>query len=166
MASETDVVNLALSHLGDLANVQSITPPDGSIQAELAARFFPHVRDTLLEMHTWGFATTCSALASLTNTSTRWGYAYAKPNDMIRMIGSSEIGFGFDQLYRETVRDEILASGRPAWMDIINTGFAIEGDRIDLEIGSWAAEDSPSAGCRIGTVRMLALQVRCRTGFG
>ena len=35
MASDVDVCNLALSHIGDTANVASINPPDGSVQSAL-----------------------------------------------------------------------------------------------------------------------------------
>ena len=57
MASEVDICNLALSHLGDTATIASLDPPEGSAQAEHCARFYPIARDSLLEMHAWGFAT-------------------------------------------------------------------------------------------------------------
>ena len=56
MASEVDICNLALGHLGDNATVSSISPPEGSAQAEHCARFYPIARDALLEMHNWNFA--------------------------------------------------------------------------------------------------------------
>ena len=54
MASEIAICNLALSHLGDAANIASIDPPEGSAQAEHCATFYPIARDSLLEMHDWG----------------------------------------------------------------------------------------------------------------
>ena len=69
MASEVDICNLALAHLGDSATVASINPPEGSAQAEMCQRFYPIARDSLLEMHNWGFATRRKALAQLNNTS-------------------------------------------------------------------------------------------------
>jgi len=86
MASEVDICNLALSHLGDNATVASLDPPEGSAQAEHCARFYPMARDTLLEMHTWRFATRRATLAELTNTWTQWEHAYAKPSDCLRII--------------------------------------------------------------------------------
>jgi len=86
MASEVDIVNLALSHIGDRANVSSINPPEQSMQAELAARFYPIARDTLLEMHTWSFATRRDYLAQLTNTWDQWQYAYAYPQNVAKII--------------------------------------------------------------------------------
>lgn len=87
MASEVDISNIALAHLGDAATVASIDPPEGSAQAEHCAIFYPIARDALLEMHDWGFATRRVALAQLTNETTAWAYCYARPNDMIRAIG-------------------------------------------------------------------------------
>lgn len=86
MASEIDICNDALAHLGDEASVSSINPPDGSAQAALCARFYPLSRDSLLEMHAWGFATKRVSLALLTNTSTEWAYCYAVPSDMLNVL--------------------------------------------------------------------------------
>lgn len=81
--------------LGDEATVASINPPDGSAQASHCARFFPIVRDALLEMHTWGFATTRATLTLLaTNPTTdpfdttkaTWQYAYAAPSDVVNYL--------------------------------------------------------------------------------
>ena len=41
MATEVDICNLALAHLGDDATIATIKPPEGSAQAEKAARFYP-----------------------------------------------------------------------------------------------------------------------------
>ncbi len=83
MASEVDIVNLALSRLGDSATVSSISPPEGSAQAEHAARFYPIARNSLLELHPWGFATRREPLAMLTSGSTAWTFAYATPAGML-----------------------------------------------------------------------------------
>lgn len=130
MSSEVDIVNLALSHLGDTANVATISPPDGSMQAEYAAKFFPMARDSLLELHDWGFATAFGTLAQLTNTSTTWSYAYAAPSDLIKVVGSVPEGFGGDTLFRETVQEEIAAFGHPAWYESLNRHFATMGGVI------------------------------------
>jgi hypothetical protein len=86
MASETDICNLALGHLGDAANLQSISPPDGSAQADHCARFYPIARDALLEMHDWAFATKRVSLALLTVKCSEWLYAYAAPADMLNPL--------------------------------------------------------------------------------
>lgn len=86
MASEVDIANLALSHLGDAATIASLDPPEGSAQAEHCARFYPIARDSLLEMHAWGFATRRAKLALLASGWPEWSYAYAQPADALNII--------------------------------------------------------------------------------
>ena len=86
MASEVDIVNLALANLGDNATVTSLYPPEGSAQSEHAARFYPIARDTLLEMHTWAFTTRRATLNLLSITVPQWDYVYAVPNNWIGCI--------------------------------------------------------------------------------
>lgn len=87
MASEVDVCNLALAHLGDRATVSSINPPEGSAQAEHCARFYPIARDMTLEAHEWGFATKRADLALLTDTPPPgFCFVYALPNDCRNII--------------------------------------------------------------------------------
>ncbi len=83
MATEIDICNLALAHLGDDATIASIKPPEGSAQAEHAARYYPIARNSLLESHTWNFAAKRSSLATTTNTLEQWEYAYVAPADMM-----------------------------------------------------------------------------------
>lgn len=84
MATEVDVANLALSHFGQDASIDSIDPPDGSIEAEHAQRFLPMVRDELLEAHPWRFAKRRATLSALTNDRTDWAYRYALPSDCLK----------------------------------------------------------------------------------
>lgn len=87
MASDVDISNLALSHLGDDATVSNLNPPEGSVQAERCAQFYPIARDSLLEMHDWNFATRRIALAPVTlPDNAGWLYAYAQPSDCISII--------------------------------------------------------------------------------
>ena len=86
MATEVDICNLALAHLGDDATIASLSPPEGSAQAEKAARFYPIARNNLLEMHTWNFAAKRGNLALTTNTLDQWDYAYAAPADMMSAV--------------------------------------------------------------------------------
>jgi hypothetical protein len=86
MASEVDIVNIALSHLGDTANVSSIDPPEGSAQAQHCARFYPIARDALLEMHTWSFATKRIVLPLLSDSLKQWKYVYQAPSDALNLI--------------------------------------------------------------------------------
>lgn len=85
MASEVDIANLALSHLGDRATVSSLYPAEGSPQAQHCATFYPIARDSLLESVSWTFATKRAALAQLTGEWSRWSYCYALPNNCLRV---------------------------------------------------------------------------------
>jgi len=86
MATEVDICNLALAHLGDDATIATLSPPEGSAQAEKAARFYPIARNSLLEMHTWNFAAKRENIALTTNTLDQWDYAYAAPADMMSPV--------------------------------------------------------------------------------
>lgn len=86
MASAVDICNLALANLGDTATVSSISPPEGSAQAQHCARFYPIARNALLEMASWDFATTRAVLAQLDNTWSEWQYAYAMPTGVLSVI--------------------------------------------------------------------------------
>ena len=86
MASEIEICNLALSHLGDTATVASIDPPEGSAQAEHCARFYPLARDALLELHNWKFATRRARLAQLAVESWSWSFAYGKPANALKIL--------------------------------------------------------------------------------
>jgi hypothetical protein len=86
MASEIDICNLALSHLGDEATVASISPPEGSVQAEHCARFYPMARDSLLSTHPWGFSTRRAVLAPSAVAPIGWAYAYVKPADALVVL--------------------------------------------------------------------------------
>ena len=87
MATEVDICNLALSRLGDTADVLAISPPEASPQAVYCARFYPVARDSLLERHAWGFATQHVTLSELVSNGARgWAHAYATPTNLVRAI--------------------------------------------------------------------------------
>ena len=87
MASVVDISNLALAHLGDEATVSSISPSDGSAQADHCVRFYPIARDLCLERHDWNFARRRTVLSETANTPPEvWEYEYAMPSNVIRVL--------------------------------------------------------------------------------
>lgn len=86
MASVVQICNMALSHIGSEARVSSISPPDGSVEAGQCATFYDLARTEMLEPGNWAFALKRAALAQVTNPSTIWAYAYAKPADCQRVL--------------------------------------------------------------------------------
>lgn len=87
MASEVDICNLALAHLGDDAILSSINPPDGSPQSQHCATFYPVARNSMQDVHNWSFCTTRVTLALLSTTPlSGWQYTYALPSDMVSAL--------------------------------------------------------------------------------
>lgn len=87
MASPVDIANLALAHLGQAPSISSFDPPEDSAEAQHAARFYPIARDSLLELHSWGFATKRIALSALvTNPVDTFAFAYGKPADCLKPV--------------------------------------------------------------------------------
>lgn len=111
MATEVSICNLALSHLGDEATVASIDPPEGSAQAEHCASFYPVARDSLQEMHAWGFCTTRKALALLSEEPlTGWQLAYVRPSAAVRVLGIYPAGV-LDDNDPQPFETEVLTDG-------------------------------------------------------
>jgi len=86
VASDVTICNLALARLGDDANIVSISPPEGSVQADHCARFYPLARDCLLQMHPWSFAVREQTLAPLVNDTPGWAYCYAQPAETLAVL--------------------------------------------------------------------------------
>ncbi len=86
MASEVEIANLALAHIGNPGTVASLDPPEGSAQAEQCQRYYPIARDEVLEAHAWKFNTRRKTLALLDVDTFNWSYAYAEPNLTLRVL--------------------------------------------------------------------------------
>jgi hypothetical protein len=134
MASEVDICNQALANLGDSATVASINPPEGSAQAEHCQRFYPLARDTLLDMHNWGFATRRAALAQLTNESTEWAYAYAVPINTINVIAIHPAGATSDYSVGVPVSSQWQESGTSEIGIYTPQDFSVETNSSGAEV--------------------------------
>jgi len=86
MASAVDICNIGLSHLGARAQISSISPPDGSVEAGYCARFYPLARREVIEVANWAFVKTRATLAEVNNPSDVWQYAYALPADYVKAL--------------------------------------------------------------------------------
>jgi hypothetical protein len=98
MASDIDLCNTALSHIGAASNVSSIDPPDGSAYAVFCRRYFPIARDEALEAHNWNFAVKRAALSQPTDVAApdSWAYVYNLPADVLRPIAVLPYGYTDD----------------------------------------------------------------------
>ena len=120
MASQVDLCNIALSHLGNARRVAAIDPPDGTAEADFCATFYPIARDELLESADWSFARKREALALLsTNDSSTWAYAYQKPADCImprRIITGDSTAFEQDSEDFDCEGDIIYSNKEDAFL--------------------------------------------------
>lgn len=103
MASDVDICNLALSHLGDEAGVVAIVPPDGTQQAAYCGTYFPLARDLMLELHPWTFATKRATIAQIDNPlPDDWSFAYAIPSTCMRPLSLLSPGIPAQYLGTDT----------------------------------------------------------------
>lgn len=86
MASETDIANLALDHLGEDGTITSFDPPDGSVHAEKCARFYPLARDMCLEAHAFTFARRTLQLTDTIAGGDDYAYTYPLPSDCLKVL--------------------------------------------------------------------------------
>ena len=86
MASITSICNQALLKIGGKA-ITSISPPDGSREAELCAAIFEDTKAAVLEETNWAFAIRRFQLAPLAQTPAfGYHYAFALPPEIARVI--------------------------------------------------------------------------------
>lgn len=85
MADQVGICNLALSFLGDTANLSSLS--ERSPQAQMCSVFYPNAKIAMLEMHDWSFATRRKLLPRLANEDGfGWRYVHEAPADCLRII--------------------------------------------------------------------------------
>lgn len=87
MADVVSICNLALSYLGDSANMVAINAPEKSTQAELCSRLYPTAVSALLDMHDWSFATKRKVIPELSDEDGfGWRKVFKLPSDTLRII--------------------------------------------------------------------------------
>lgn len=85
MATETDIVNIALRRIG--AERISSLRNDSSKAAISARDLYDEARKDLLNLHNWNFATKRVQLeAAETEPVFGWDHAFALPEDMLRLV--------------------------------------------------------------------------------
>lgn len=127
MASDVDVSNMALSLLGSEAAVASLDPPDGSAEAGHCKRFFAIARREALELAGFSWTKKRQALASVTNPSDVWAYAYQLPGDCItplRVLQKSLFNSALLDSYTARV---VTADELRTLTEAIGADFQIEG---------------------------------------
>jgi len=99
--NKTDICNIALSRIGNAANVSSIDPPEASAEAEHCAKFYDISRKLMLESFNWSFAVKHVDLGLVAESVNDYQYVYALPSDLIKLISVYEDGGTFEPLNQE-----------------------------------------------------------------
>jgi len=81
MASEVDICNLALSHVGASATISSLT--EQSEEAFHCNLLYADIRDSVLISHPWNFSTRHIALSDVGSPPDTWAYRYSYPNSCL-----------------------------------------------------------------------------------
>lgn len=118
MTSETDIVNVALHHVGG-QRIVSLT--DGSKGANVANDVYTEIKDGLLRSHPWNFATKRQKLAQSSTAPTfEFDHAYPIPSDWLRTTSVSDNDAGYGALlYRMELigtQRAIITSADDVWM--------------------------------------------------
>ncbi len=105
MAAEVDIVNKALSKLGE-ARISSLDDP--SDVAALAASIYGTVRDDVMGDHNWHFAKHRVKLSRLAEKPAfEWAYKYLMPSDCLRILQAGP--------WPVLNLDGLVAEDRSAW---------------------------------------------------
>ena len=131
MASDVDIANLALGHLGEEASLISLDPPDGSAYAEHAARFYPVARDLCLEAHDWKFARRTIQLTGEVQAVDDYAYAYALPRDTLSVQRIYPQDWRRDLTGIDEFEVETDDNGQSILLCDLETPYAIYTRRID-----------------------------------
>ena len=84
MASEVDICNLALSHIGTKSTISALN--EQSNEARQCNIHYAKARDFVLRVHSWGFADKTLALALLSDPPPNWLFKYQYPTDCVTGI--------------------------------------------------------------------------------
>ena len=98
--TDVDICNMALSFLGDAANVTSIDPPEGSSQADHCARFLPIAKRELLSAFPWTFALRSEPLVEYAKVDDFDYHDFAFPADCLRFVSITR------EPYHAGIKDE------------------------------------------------------------
>lgn len=87
VVTAVNVCNTALDLIGHSKRITSISPPDGSSEADVCAEHYTDCVNELLDVHHWNFATVKRALVAVSESDDpAWDYCYEVPEGMLRLI--------------------------------------------------------------------------------
>lgn len=121
MASEVQICQLALSHIGSY-KIDSLT--EASKEAEECARLYPFVRDAVLEDMPWSFASKRATLAALSEEYPGWDFAYAYPSDCIYPIEIYDDSHAAAGAYYDEETELYVKKGKVAFVTGVNAALS------------------------------------------
>jgi hypothetical protein len=91
VSSSVHICNLALDHLKE-DSITTIDPPVTKVEV-ICARWYDHVRKSVLRKHSWNFAIKRASLAELSDTpSFQYSKQFQLPSNYIRLMSIGEFG--------------------------------------------------------------------------
>ncbi len=130
MATDVDVSNMAVSLLGADAAVVSLNPPDGSAEAGHCKRFYALARRQALEIAGFSWTKKRAALATVTNPSDVWAYAYQLPGDCITPLRVLQKNFFNNPTLDYCTTRLVTADELRVLTEAMGAEFQIEGDTL------------------------------------
>lgn len=89
MASQIDIINLALNKLGQDVTIAALS--DQAKAARVFGRLWEPMLDVVLADRNWGWATKSQAAAlSVEGAQPGWQYRYSRPNDCITLVAVTD----------------------------------------------------------------------------
>lgn len=132
MSSKTEIVNLALTHLGVGKEIAALET-ENSEEARAARRVYDTARDTVLQDCPWPFATRIAALALVEEEpNTEWAFSYRYPSDCIYL-----------RRVLSGLRNDTRQSREPYKIAGDSSGKLIYTDSQDAQIEYTAKSDNP-----------------------
>jgi len=123
--TETSIANAALALLGE-RRIDSLS--DGSVLANMIAERFGDLRDSLLRMLPWNFATVRASLAaSSTRPDWEFAWAYPLPGDFVRLL---EVDDGTSRL-PYMVEGQNIVTGISSPLAVTYTGRVTDPELMD-----------------------------------
>lgn len=110
--TDVDIANMALSFLGDAANVTTLSPAEGSAQADHCARFLPICKQQLLSAFPWSFALHSEKLAEYAVDEELKYHDYALPADCLRIVNILREPYSTASFTRDNVQFATMMSGQ------------------------------------------------------
>lgn len=103
MATDIDICNLALAHMGE-AQIASLA--ENTARASACALRYAFVRDEVLRSHRWNFAQSRVALVAAPAPAFEWSNAFTLPADCLRVLEFNGTECG------QVVGNEFIIEGR------------------------------------------------------